>query len=112
MEADLRQLTLSGQTDSLLPPHAQPNLLAPRAQPHLNSPTHMRPPPANRHARQHPIPIGPYKRLSPRGCIGNAPAIRLISTSTLLRRRTPDTTHMTSDTTHMTSRQQSATRSR
>src|SRR5664279_1655463 len=96
MPGDVCPRAQFGRTKSLLPLHAQPNLHTPHAQPHLNSPSHMHPLPANCHARQDPIPIGRPNWLSPRGCIGNAPAIRLhLPTSTLLGRRTPDTTHMT-----------------
>jgi hypothetical protein len=43
-------------------------------------------------ARRKPIPIGPHKRLSASGCIGNAPAISLALPPIIRRRRTPDTT--------------------
>jgi hypothetical protein len=88
---------LSGRSKSPSPHRAQPNPRTPRKATALNFPSHTRSRPPNLHARQKPIPIGQPSWLSPRGCIGNAPAIRLFLPSPPLSgRRTPDTTHMTS----------------
>ena len=89
-------LARSGRSKSSFPRHAHSNRRTAPPQPHLHSPSHTRSRLPNPHARRKPIPIGRSRWLSPRSCIGNAPAIRPLSgTPTPLGRRTPDTTHMT-----------------